>query len=207
MKALQAQINPHFLYNTLDSIIWLAANRKNKDVLEMTSALSKLFRIGISKGDQVITIENEIEHITSYLTIQKMRYKDKFDYTIKIDPKILQMKTIKLILQPIIENSIYHGIKNKKGKGNIEIIGEKKRFEVVLHVIDDGVGMTKDKVMQLFLPKKTDSNPSGIGINNVNDRIKLYYGPKYGIKCISSPNKGTKIMIHLPQIKELYDEK
>ena len=202
LKALQAQINPHFLYNTLDSIIWLAANKKNKDVLEMTSALSKLFRIGISKGDQIITIQNEIEHITNYLTIQKMRYKDKFDYTININPNILQMKTIKLLLQPIVENSIYHGIKNKKGKGHIEIIGEKKQLEIILQVIDDGVGMTTDQIKQLFLSKKSDSNPSGIGINNVNDRIKLYFGAKYGIKCTSSLNKGTKIKINLPQIKE-----
>ena len=178
LKALQAQINPHFLYNTLDSIIWLAANKKNKAVLEMTSALSKLFRIGISKGDQLITIQNEIEHITSYLTIQKMRYKDKFDYSIKIDPNILKMHTVKLILQPIVENSIYHGIKNKNGKGHIKIIGKKRQNEIILEVIDDGVGMTKEKVKKLFLSKKTDSNPSGIGINNVNDRIKLYFGYK-----------------------------
>lgn len=207
LKALQAQINPHFLYNTLDSIIWLAANKKNKAVLEMTSALSKLFRIGISKGDQIITIQNEIEHISSYLTIQKMRYKDKFDYNININPNILQMKTIKLILQPIVENSIYHGIKNKRGKGHIKIIGEKKRHEIILQVIDDGVGMTKDKVEKLFLPKKSDSNKSGIGINNVNDRIKLYFGHRYGISCTSSPNKGTTIKINLPQIKGLYYEK
>jgi two-component system sensor histidine kinase YesM len=168
----------------------------------MTSALSKLFRIGISKGDQIITIQNEIDHITNYLTIQKMRYKDKFDYSIKINPSILQMKTIKLILQPIVENSIYHGIKNKKGKGHIEIIGEKKQLEIILQVIDDGVGMTTDQIKQLFLSKKSDLNPSGIGINNVDNRIKLYFGAKYGIRCTSSLNKGTKIKIHLPQIKE-----
>jgi two-component system, sensor histidine kinase YesM len=206
LKALQDQINPHFLYNTLDSIIWLAANKKNKAVLDMTSALSKLFRIGISRGDQIITIENEIEHITSYLTIQKMRYKDKFDYSITVSPDIMQMKTVKLILQPIVENAIYHGIKNKKGKGHIGITGEKKEDEIVFLVMDDGVGMTKEKIDRLFLPKKTDSNPSGIGINNVNDRIRLYFGSKYGIGCTSSVDKGTVIEIHLPQIKETHNE-
>lgn len=203
LKALQAQINPHFLYNTLDSIIWLAANKKNRAVLEMTSALSKLFRIGISKGEQIITIQNEIDHIASYLTIQKMRYKNKFDYTINIAAEILQMKTIKVILQPLVENAIYHGIKNKKGTGHIRIIGKKKSSGILIQVIDDGVGMTKDKISQVFIPKRIDSDALGIGISNVNDRIKLYFGPKYGIKCISSVNQGTKINIYLPQIKEL----
>jgi two-component system, sensor histidine kinase YesM len=168
----------------------------------MTSALSKLFRLGINKGEQIITIQNEIEHITSYLTIQKMRYKDKFDFTIKIDPKILQMKTIKLILQPLVENAIYHGIKNKKEKGHIQIIGKKEKSEIILQVIDDGVGMTKDKVNKVFTTGESDSHASGIGISNINDRIKLYFGSKYNITCTSTPNKGTKIKISLPQIKE-----
>ena len=203
LKALQDQINPHFLYNTLDSIIWLAANRKNKAVLEMTSALAKLFRIGISKGDQIITIENEIEHITSYLTIQKMRYRDKFDYSINIDPEILQMKTVKLILQPIVENSIYHGIKNKRGNGHIEITGKKVESGIILEITDNGVGMTADQIEALLLPKKSNSHPSGIGMHNVNDRIKLYFGPKFGIECKSCPDKGTRISIYLPFIKDI----
>ncbi|UUZ97402.1 sensor histidine kinase [Paenibacillus sp. P25] len=145
LSALQAQINPHFLYNTLDSIIWMAESKKSEEVVLMTSALSKLFRASISKGEELVPIRNEMEHIFNYLTIQKIRYRDKLEFHIDTDPDILHFQTLKIVLQPIVENAIYHGIKNKYGVGVIRITGEKRDGEIRLQVIDNGVGMEPEQ--------------------------------------------------------------
>jgi len=209
LKALQAQINPHFLYNTLDSIIWLAANNKSGEVLQITSALAKLFRIGISKGEQFITVEEEIEHVKSYLTIQKMRYKDKFDYCIDVDPSIMPFKTIKIILQPFVENAIYHGIKNKPGHGKIDINGRKEKSGILFEIIDDGIGMTQERIQEVFYQnngysENRKNNPAslGVGVVNVSERIRLYFGDKYGLNCHSSNGYGTRVDIYLPVLKD-----
>ena len=199
LKALQAQINPHFLYNTLDSIVWMAESKKSEEVVLMTSALAKLFRTSISKGEEVISINNEIEHIKNYLIIQKIRYKNKLDFEIDVDDEILHNKVLKIILQPLVENSIYHGIKNKDGIGIITIKGRRIQDKILLQVIDNGTGMTPAEIDKVF-NKKGRQSGSGIGVYNVNQRIKLYYGDEYGLGYESEIDKGTIVSVWLPVI-------
>jgi two-component system sensor histidine kinase YesM len=201
MKALQAQINPHFLYNTLDSIIWMAEGKKSEEVVVMVAALAKLFRLSISKGQEIITIANEIEHIKSYLTIQKMRYKDKLDFEIDVDEQILSNKVIKIILQPLVENSIYHGIKNNTSVGVVRITGKLVNNRVLLQVFDNGIGMTEEQLRNLFQPTEKSLTGNGIGVNNVNQRIQLYYGEQYGITYESKLGEGTTANIWLPVLE------
>lgn len=199
MKVLQAQINPHFLYNTLDSIIWMAEMEENKSVVEMTSALAKLFRISLNKGKEIVTVKQEIEHVHNYLKIQKMRYGSKFDYSIDVDPVMYDEEIIKLILQPIVENAIYHGIKYKEGTGKIDIVGEIINGLMKFAVRDDGIGMRQDMVSSLLVENQKSKH--GVGLNNVNERIKLYYGSKYGIRVNSEEGVGTVVYITLPFTK------
>lgn len=201
LKALQAQINPHFLYNTLDSIIWMAEGKKNDEVVMMTSALARLFRLSISKGEEIITIRNEIEHIKSYLTIQKIRYKDKMDFEIEVDENIMKYKTLKILLQPLVENSIYHGIKNKIGTGIIKIVGKEDGENILLQVVDNGVGMSSEELENILKSTGRSEAGSGVGVRNVNERIKLYFGEKYGIEFESRPDEGTTANIWLPVVE------
>jgi len=212
LKALQAQINPHFLYNTLDSIIWMAESKNEEDVITMVSALAKLFRLSISKGREIITIGEEVEQVTHYLVIQKMRYKDKLDYSIEVDPDIFSCKTVKIILQPLVENAIYHGIKNMATRGRIVISGGRTGTGIELVVADNGVGMDKDMFPfvaadGLSFPSNEGENEGakdpryGLGILNVDERIKLYFGKEYGLKFVSSEDQGTRVTIKLPEIK------
>lgn len=199
-KALQAQINPHFLYNTLDSIMWMAEENK-EDVVVMIDALAKLLRISLSKGNEIITIENEIEHVRNYLIIQSMRYTNKFDYVIEVEEGILQKGSLKLILQPLVENSIYHGIKNKRQKGLVTIKGREVDGKILLEVIDDGIGMEQsecDNILALKVAKDGLKSLNGVGVKNVSDRIQLYYGDEYGLKYISQPGIGTTVQVWLP---------
>ena len=200
IKALQAQINPHFLYNTLDAIIWMSAGGKNEEVVEMTSALAKLFRTSISEGDKFIPLAVEIENIQSYLVIQKIRYKDKLTYRIEIPPQLLSLKTPKLILQPIVENAVYHGIKMSPNGGEIRIGAYLQEQDVVVTVEDDGVGMSKEQIAHLFVQKQ--NNDRGIGIINVNNRIKLCFGEHYGLHYESRLGVGTRVQIRLPKIED-----
>jgi two-component system sensor histidine kinase YesM len=200
IRALQSQINPHFLYNTLDSIIWMAESGKNEEVVKMTSALAKLFRISISKGEELIPLCTEIEHIRNYLTIQKMRYNDKLDYEINVEDEILNYKVIKIILQPIVENAIYHGIKTMQGAGMVKITGKLLDGKILLKVVDNGVGMTKEDLERIFEVKiKTKPTAgSNVGVKNVNERIKLYFGDEYGLSFESKRYEGTVVSILLP---------
>lgn len=198
LKALQAQINPHFLYNTLDSIIWMAEGKKCDEVVMMTSSLAKLFRLSISKGEEIITIRNEIEHIKSYLTIQKMRYRDKLDFEIEVDENIMKYKTLKILLQPLVENAIYHGIKNKIGTGVIRITGRMEVNSILLQVIDNGVGMSSEEVRNILKAATGSESGSGVGVRNVNERIKIYFGENYGLEFTSTPDEGTAASIRLP---------
>ena len=201
LEALQAQINPHFLYNTLDSIIWMAESKDNK-VVQMTEALAKLFRIALNKGNEFITLENEIEHVRNYLIIQSMRYRNKFDYEITVDEAVKKCCTIKLIIQPIVENSIYHGIKWKKTKGNIKIKACKNDGKVWIEVIDDGAGMSPEVCRTILQAdvKREDITGSGVGVRNVSARIKLYFGEAYGLQFESWEGKGTKVTICIPDL-------
>lgn len=202
LKALQAQINPHFLYNTLDSIIWMAEGGKDREVVLMTSALARLLRQSISNDDEIVTIANEVDYARSYLTIQKMRYKDRLEFSIDVDTDILQKKIVKLVLQPLVENAIYHGIKYKETKGMIWISGKNMGKTIVLKVEDNGQGMTGEQLSRVF--EKREQNPlgnhkpSGVGARNVNNRLKLYFGPDYGLKYESEVNVGTVVTITIP---------
>ncbi|MFC5449892.1 sensor histidine kinase [Paenibacillus aestuarii] len=198
LQALQAQINPHFLYNTLDSIIWMAECEKSKEVVLMTAALAKLFRLSISNGQEFISVFHEVEHIKSYLTIQKMRYKSKLDFDIHVDPNIHHCKVIKIILQPLIENAIYHGIRNIPGIGKITVGGSRIGDEIVLQVSDNGIGMSPEEIQNLFQKEHTSSKGSGIGVKNVDLRIKLHCGERYGLRFDSTLGQGTTVSIVLP---------
>jgi two-component system, sensor histidine kinase YesM len=207
MRALQAQINPHFLYNTLDTIIWMAESKKYKQVIEIVSALSKFFRISLSKGRDWITIAEEIEQTRSYLTIQKIRYRDVLDFNIDFDDRVSDNTILKLILQPLVENALYHGIKNKRQGGTIYVRAKmKNENEVLLEVEDNGIGFTGEKLAQLQAELADDSGDirmeSGFGIGNVNKRIQLYYGKQYGLSVRSEYNTGTCVTLVIPAKKD-----
>ena len=196
LNALQAQIKPHFLYNTLDSIIWMAEGGNTKDTVLMTSALAKLFRKSISNNKELVTLAEEMEYTKSYLTIQKMRYHGQLQYTIDVDPAIADIEIIKLIVQPLVENAIYHGIKYKKGIGTIEIKAEYKNKGILIQIRDDGAGMTQEKLKHI-LDEQTDKEES-VGVLNVHRRIRLYYGQDYGLSFESEIDIGTTAYIYLP---------
>ena len=196
LNALQAQIKPHFLYNTLDSIIWMAEGGNTKDTVLMTSALAKLFRKSISNNKELVTLAEEMEYTKSYLTIQKMRYHGQLQYTIDVDPAIADIEIIKLIVQPLVENAIYHGIKYKKGIGTIEIKAEYKNKGILIQIRDDGAGMTQEKLKHI-LDEQTDKEES-VGVLNVHRRIRLYYGQDYGLSFESEIDIGTAAYIYLP---------
>ena len=204
LKVMQAQINPHFLYNTLDAIIWLSEAKDYECVVEITKALSSFFRISLSKGREWITISEEAEHINSYLIIQKKRYRDILDYHIDIDENILDCKILKLTLQPIVENALYHGIKNKKAHGLITIRGRKtNNNNLLLEVIDNGKGMTDEKLKEVITGLDDElfsfDKDGSFGLRNVNQRIKLYYGKQYGLDIKSKYDEGTHVSIIIPE--------
>ncbi len=201
LRLLQAQINPHFLYNTLDSIVWMAQT-KSDDVAIMADSLAKLFRLSLANGREIITIREELEHVAHYLTIQKMRYSKKFDYEIAVDDEILEMQTLKLTLQPIVENALYHGIKLKRQKGIILIHGFMQGNDIMLRVMDDGPGIPKEKLDTILLTENvSEKRLGGIGLKNVNERIRIYYGPKYGLTFSSEVDVGTVVEILIPAKK------
>jgi two-component system sensor histidine kinase YesM len=204
LKALQAQINPHFLYNTLDTIVWMAQANKIDQVIDIVQALSNFFRISLSKGRDWITIEQEIEHIRSYLTIQKLRYHDILDYKIEVDQEILTGTILKLTLQPLIENALYHGIKNKRSGGTITVSARRAGDDMVkLEIIDNGVGFTPYKLSRIQASLADNSSEislaeSGFGLENVHRRIQLYYGKQYGLTVQSKYQEGTHVTVTIP---------
>lgn len=202
LQALQSQINPHFLYNTLDSIIWMSEGKKNEEVVLMTASLARLLRQSISNEDEVVPIANEVEYARGYLTIQKMRYKDKLEFQIEVDSSILYIPLIKLVLQPIIENAIYHGLKYKESKGLLIVKGFMKDGNAVLQVIDDGVGMDEETLAHIYDKHKVNYHSNGVGVYNVQKRLKLYYGEDYGITYTSELGKGTTATITIPGRQE-----
>ena len=201
LRALQAQINPHFLYNTLDSIAWMCEEGRTKDAVEMVNALARLFRISISKGHELIPVEKEVEHAKSYLKIQKFRYKNQFQYSFDVQESCLHYYCNKITLQPIIENAIYHGLNRMIDEGFIEIKIFEDGGDVVFTVEDNGVGMTKEQC-ESILHKEVKGQTGGIGIKNVNDRVKIYFGEQYGMKIESELDEGTKVSIRMPKLEE-----
>ncbi len=200
LKALQAQINPHFLYNTLDAIGWMCEEERSKDAVEMVNALARLFRISISKGHELIPIGKEVEHARSYLMIQNFRYKNQFTYSFDIEEECLPYLCNKITLQPIIENAIYHGINRMVDEGEIRIRIYGEGDDIVFSVSDNGVGMSKEQCGSIL--KSEPGDQTGIGIKNVNDRIKIYFGEEYGITIESEPDEGTCVSIRMPKVEE-----
>lgn len=205
LMALQAQINPHFLYNTLNAITWQAAEQGADEISVLANSLGKFFRISLSKGKEIITIGEELAHVESYLRIQGIRYKDKIRYDIQAEEDIRELYIIKLVVQPLVENSIYHGIHLKDGVGHIHIrisrqTGREGIPAICISVEDDGLGIEKEqlKTIQNALADGHISQDSGYGIYNVNERIKLYYGDSYGLRIESEYGTGTKATIEIP---------
>lgn len=223
LRSLQAHIKPHFLYNTLDTIQWLARKNGAHEVTEVVDSLSRLFRIGLSKGNEIIPLLDEFEHVKSYLIIQKMRYKDKLNYTIQVDPLLQHLYVLKLLLQPVVENAIYHGIKQRRGPGTINIRGYKENERIVMEISDNGAGMSEEKLMQLrrvlgnAASKLEQTEPNslsvegheiavvssgeGYGLANVQERLRLSFGETYGIQIHSLPGKGTTVVITHPIVQ------
>ena len=204
LDALQSQINPHFLYNTLDSIMWMIESEQYEDAISMVQALGRLFRISLSKGKNIISIGEELQHAKSYLDIQKYRYKNKFTSFFEIEEGIEKYKTIKLIIQPLIENAIYYGMEYMDGDGEIHIRAYTKEKDVYIEVEDNGLGMPKEQVAHLLTDDtRIRSKGSGIGLRNVHQRIQLYFGKEYGLEIFSEPDEGTRVCIHLPKTEEV----
>lgn len=204
LDALQSQINPHFLYNTLDSIMWMIESEQYEDAISMVQALGRLFRISLSKGKNIISIEEELQHAKSYLDIQKYRYKNKFTSFFEVEEGIAKYKTIKLIIQPLIENAIYYGMEYMDGDGEIHIRAYTKEEDVYIEVEDNGLGMPEEQVAHLLTDDtRIRSKGSGIGLRNVHQRIQLYFGKEYGLEIFSEPDEGTRVCIHLPKAEEV----
>lgn len=204
MKAMQEQIKPHFVYNTLDSIIGLLEQNRNDDAIDLVDTLGKFFRTSLSHGREVIHIREEIDHIRSYLSIQQFRFSNKFDYIFEIDDEIYNFKTIKLILQPLVENSIYHGIRGMKKKGLIVINGYLKDQQIFFEISDNGRGLTEEEAERINRimsgEESVEDENRYFGIRNVNERIKLNFGGNYGLKYESRLSSGTKVTVNIPRV-------
>lgn len=207
MKALQAQINPHFLYNTLDSIIWMSEAGRNEEVVLMTSALARLLRQSISNDREQVTISEEVDYVKSYLTIQKMRYKDKLEYSIDVSPEISKVKIIKFALQPLVENAIYHGLKYKETKGNLILKGYKEGEKACIIIEDDGAGIPPEIKAHIFEEQKREKGRKGVGAPNVQKRIQLYYGPEYGLTYKDREGGGTVVIVTVPLMSRPDEER
>ena len=201
LDALQSQINPHFLYNTLDSVVWMIEGERYKDAISMVTALAQLFRISLSKGNNIISIHDEIVHARNYLNIQKVRYKNKFTATIDVDPAIENFATVKLIVQPLLENAIYYGVEHMDGEGEITLRGYEKDGDIFISVSDNGMGIPEETLATLLTDKaRSRGKGSGIGLWNVNQRIQIYFGGDYGLIIESELDEGTTVSIHLPKV-------
>ena len=211
LRLLQEQINPHFLYNTLDTIVWLIEGNETEQAVDMVVTLSDFFRLVLSKGKEFISIGQEEQHIRSYLEIQEKRYHDILEYSIQIDPALYDYQILKLTLQPLVENALYHGIKYKRAKGSIRVTGEKKGDIICLAVSDDGVGMEPEELCQLReeIERPCGETKKGFGLANVNERIHMYFGAQYGMTIDSVKGKGTMVEIVIPAVRaeEQQDER
>lgn len=211
MKSLQEQIKPHFLYNTLDTISWMARDYDAEDIVRLVDALTNMFRIGLSHGKDIITVKEEITHVSNYLYIQKIRYKDKLNYVIHVDESLYAVEVPKLILQPLVENAIYHGVKAKRGGGTITITGVPEGENLVFTVQDNGAGMPQEKVEELnrrMSERSVLDEQKSFGLFYIRERIQLCYGKGYGVHVESALGEGTRVTITLPlyQKPKKFDE-
>lgn len=201
-KTLQSQINPHFLYNTLDTISWKALEYDDKEVYKMVSSLSDFFRISLSEGEDFISLKDEVKHVKSYLDIQKIRYKNKLDFNIYLDPSLSNALIVKMILQPLVENSIFHGLKEKRYVGEIKISILKSKEFININILDNGIGIDEKKLHIINKKIKTNSYSDSYGLFNINERLRLIYGEKYSLKIKSSQGKYTLVNIKIPLVKK-----
>ena len=203
LDALQSQINPHFLYNTLESITWMIEAQRNKEAVMMISELAKLLRVSLSRGKTIISIGDELQHSRSYMNIQRVRYKERFKVEFLIDEEIKNYCIVKLVIQPLLENAIYYGVGNmdEDDDGQILIRGEKKGEDIYISIEDNGMGMPEDIRDNILTDNsKVPKHGSGVGVINVHSRISLMFGPEYGLEVYSELDEGTKVVIHIPAI-------
>lgn len=201
LDALQSQINPHFLYNTLESITWMVEGEKNDEAVFMISQLARLFRISLSKGRTIIRIRDEVQHARSYMNIQKIRYKNTFSIDFEIDPAIEDYSTVKLILQPLLENAINYGVSGMDDCGEILVKGRREGDDILLTVEDNGIGMSEEETRLVLTDSdRVHKHGSGVGLVNVNRRIQIYFGSEYGLFIESEPDEGTKVLIRIPAV-------
>ena len=201
MRALQANINPHFLYNTLESVIWLAENRDYDGVTRIISRLGRYYRLSLSRGMDIVKIREEIAHAENYLSIVRMRYGDKFRYAFDVDPDIAEEPCLKLILQPLVENSLHHGIFPKDGQGTVTVLGRREGEGIRLTVVDDGIGIPPARLNEINSAFRTGRSlelSGSYGIKNVNERIQLKHGAEYGLYFESEEGVGTRVVVRLP---------
>lgn len=198
LALLQAQMNPHFLYNTLDTIIWLIESGEISEAVTMVCSLSNYFRFSLSRGQNVITLAEEEQHIRSYLEIQQMRYRDLMDYEIDIPDQLKNFILPKLTLQPLVENALYHGIKISRRKGFIRVTGAEQEGHIVLEVVDDGSGMTKERLDEVRASLAEDKS-EGFGLRTVHERIQILFGREYGLAIYSMPDAGTRVTVTIPK--------
>ena len=199
--ALQSQINPHFLYNALESITWMVEGERNDEAVFMISQLAKLFRISLSKGRTVISIRDELQHAQSYMNIQMIRYKSTFSVAFDVDPSVYSYCIVKLVLQPLLENAINYGVEGMDDNGEIRVTGNVENGTVVLSVSDNGFGMSEEQVrLVLTDSSRIRKHGSGVGLVNVNNRIQILFGKEYGLKIKSEPDEGTTVSIRIPAI-------
>ena len=201
LALIQSQVNPHFLYNTMDTIIWLIEAEKTEEAVEMVSSLSSFFRHSLSRGQDVITLHEEEEHVCSYLQIQQARYKDIMRYTVNIAPELKGALIPKLTLQPLVENALYHGVKLKRELGHIYVTGRIEGADILLQVTDDGVGMPPEWLARLTRTIE-EGERVGFGLSTVHERLQLFFGPPYGLSISSQPGVGTTVTIRIPWRKE-----
>lgn len=201
LDALQSQINPHFLYNTLESIIWMVEGERNDEAVFMISQLAKLFRISLSKGRTIIPIQDEIQHARSYMNIQKIRYKNTFTVSFDVDEALASYCTVKLILQPILENAINYGVGSMEDCGEIRVEGRKEGEQIILSVTDNGMGMPEEEARLILTgERRSQKKGSGVGLVNVNRRIQVFFGKEYGLTVESEPDEGTRVSVRIPAV-------
>ncbi|MGN1146371.1 MAG: sensor histidine kinase, partial [Acetatifactor sp.] len=203
-ELLQSQINPHFLYNTLDAIVWLAESGEQKKVVSMVGSLSEFFRTSLNQGKDIISIREELQHVRSYLEIQQIRYQDILKYEIHVPEELQKYLIPKITIQPLVENALYHGIKNKRGFGSIVISGKEEKDFLVLEIIDNGIGMSEERLRQVEegIWHKVPTEKDIYGLYNVNERIRLNFGEKFGISIESVYGEGTVVSVRLPYMEQ-----
>lgn len=201
LALLQSQINPHFLYNTLDNICGLAILNRKDEIIETVKNMASFYRGVLSKGSSIIPVSDEISILEDYLKILKLRYREEFEYEIDIDSEILECCIVKLTLQPLVENAIYHGLRKKRGKGIVIVKGSKVGKDIEFHIIDNGVGMKQEDIDVIMEDNRVDYRKKSFGLKGTHERIRLYFGDQYGIRIQSSEGEGTDISILMPLLK------